>query len=206
MTAVAFPGAAVDCSVQKLFFDSMPDPVEILSVDQVIQPRLLKRFLARMAEEPASVEVTFHGTRPEFVKQILNDGLDPHLCVTGNYGFGAYVATHAGVAHQYAYPGEDGSRHMCVTLAAVGARLVKGKEREAPSTTAADRLINPTQYCFTHEDQLYVSHLITYRATDIQFCRTGGGFQDPFHTKLRAALRASEKDEKNENKRRVEIF
>jgi len=193
--------------VRELFFDSIPESaVEILSVDEVIQPHLLKRFLEHisndMANSRCSVEATFHGTRPEFVTQILNSGLDPQMCVTGNYGRGAYVATHAGVAHQYAYPEESGCRYMCVTLAAVGSQLVRGREQEALSTTAADRLVNPTQYCFVCEDELYVSHLITYRTNDIPFCRIGGGFQDPFHVKLRAALRASERNERHEPAKR----
>lgn len=180
-------------TVRTLFLDSIPEgAVEIGTVDQVLQPKLLKRFLQRVADERASIEVTFHGTRAEYVKQILNEGLNPNMCVTGAYGRGAYVATHAGVAHQYADPDESGWRHMCVILALVGNHVVKGREGEIHSSLAVDRLVNPTQYCFLDEERLYVSHLITYRATTRDFQRTGGGWEDPFHIKLNAALRVSD--------------
>lgn len=185
---------AQECeAVRQLFLDSIPEwAIEIQSVHQVLQPQLLKRFLERVASDGASIEVTFHGTRAEHVSQILHEGLNPNVSVTAAYGRGTYVATHAGIAHQYADPDENGRRHMCVALAAVGSKLVKGKEREQQSAVAVDRLVNPTQYCFIEEDRLYVSHLITYRAAAIEFQRTGGGFEDPFHAKLNAALRSAD--------------
>lgn len=177
--------------VRRLFLDSIPSTaVDIDRIDQVIRPQLLKRFLEKVAEERASVEVTFHGTRAEHVEQILREGLNPSICVTGAYGRGAYVATHAGVAHQYADPDENGWRHMCAILVVVGSRVMKGNKGEAPSVTAVDRLVNPTQYCFLDEDRLYVSHLIRYRVRYVNTCRTGGGFQDLFQRKLCAAIRA----------------
>eukprot|EP00930_Biecheleria_cincta_P018242 TRINITY_DN14276_c0_g2_i1.p1 TRINITY_DN14276_c0_g2~~TRINITY_DN14276_c0_g2_i1.p1 ORF type:complete len:913 (-),score=119.37 TRINITY_DN14276_c0_g2_i1:239-2977(-) len=187
-------GRAQECeAVQQLFLDSIPEwAIEIESVHQVLQPQLLKRFLERVAADGESIEVTFHGTRSEHIGQILQEGLNPNVCATAAYGRGAYVATHAGIAHQYADPDENGRRHMCVALAAVGSKLVKGKEREQQFAVAADRVVNPTQYCFIEEDRLYVSHLITYRAAAIEFQRTGGGFEDPFHAKLNAALRSAD--------------
>lgn len=205
--AEAEKGRAQECeAVRLLFLDSIPEwAIEIESVHQVLQPQLLKRFLERAAADGESIEVTFHGTRAEHVGQILHEGLNPNVCVTAAYGRGTYVATHAGIAHQYADPDENGWRHMCVVLAAVGSKLVKGKEREQQSAVAVDRLVNPTQYCFIEEDRLYVSHLITYRAAAIEFQRTGGGFEDPFHTKLNAAIRSADARRRHGRSRQFEI-
>lgn len=105
--------------------------------------------------------MTFHGTRAEHVGQIISEGLHPDACVTGAYGRGAYVGTHAGLAHQYADPDEEGYRHMAAILVIVGSHVVKGEQGEQPATTAVDSMVNPTQYCFVDEDRLYVSHMIT---------------------------------------------
>lgn len=177
--------------IEQLFLDSIPaNTVEIESIVQVLHPPMLKRFLAKVAEEQASVEVTFHGTRAEYVEQILREGLNPSMCVTGAYGRGAYVATHAGVAHQYADPDPSGRRHMCAMLVVVGNAVVKGREGESARVTAMDSLVNPTQYCLLEEERLYVSHLICYRVKGGEPQRTGGGFQDPFQAKLSSAVRA----------------
>lgn len=176
-------------TIENIFFDSIPRKhVEIKSIEQVLRIDLLKRFLRKVSEESASIEATFHGTREEYVKDILDVGLNPNLCATGAYGRGAYVGTHAGVAHQYADPNEEGWRHMCVILVVVGRAVVKGKEGEQCPSTALDSLVNPTQYCFVEEDRLYCSHLITYRVVKTNNRRTGGGWEDPFQRKLTCAV------------------
>ena len=113
--AEAEEGQAQECeAVRLLFLDSIPEwAIEIESVHQVLQPQLLKRFLERAAPDGESIEVTFHGTRAEHVGQILHEGLNPNVCVTAAYGRGTYVATHAGIAHQYADPDENGC-DICV--------------------------------------------------------------------------------------------
>lgn len=176
--------------VRKLFLDSLPaSGIEIESIEQVFQPGLLARFLRRVAEDRTSVEATFHGTRAEHIGQIMREGLNPNMCVTGAYGRGAYVGTHAGVAHQYADPDESGQRHIAVILAVVGPNAVKGSQGEQALTTAMDRLVNPTQYCFVDEDRLYVSHLVRYRTTNSERHRVGGGWEDPFQVCLDGAVR-----------------
>jgi hypothetical protein len=175
--------------VEKIFLDSIPrKQVEIRSIEQVLRPELLQPFLKKVIEEAASVEICWHGTQDKYVDAILDKGLNPSLCSTGAYGVGAYVGTHAGVAHQYADPSVEGHRHMFCTLVVVGNSLVKGVEGMQCNTTATDRLINPTQYCFVHQERLYCSHLVTYKCVNTLKRRTGGGYQDPFQRKLETAL------------------
>lgn len=176
-------------TVRRLFFDSVPEAcVEIGRMQQVLQPRLLRQFLRRVAKSHASVEATFHGTKGELVKGIMERGLTPSLCTTGAYGRGAYVGTHAGIAHQYADPDGRGWRHMCVVLVSVGRDVCKGQEGVQVGVTSMDRLRNPTQYCFVDETRLYVSHVITYRVTNSLGRRVGGGCEDPFQRQLNLAL------------------
>lgn len=181
--------------IEKMFFDSIPRKhVEIKSIEQVLRVELLKRFLQKVADEVASIEGCWHGTQEKYVDKVLDIGLNPSLCATGAYGRGAYVGTHAGVAHQYADPNEEGWRHMCVILVVVGSSVVKGKEGEQSVATACDRLVNPTQYCFVEEDRLYCSHLITYRVLQMNNRRTGGGWEDPFQRKLASAVSKAARD------------
>jgi len=193
------PDADTEVVVKNMFWDSMPaEAVTIDSIQQVYQPSLLKRFLERVAEDCASVEVTFHGTRAEHVEQIVQEGLHPDMCTTGAYGAGAYVGTHSGVAHQYADADSDGRRHMCVILCVCGSRVEKGKLGQHPTATAVDRLVNPTQYCLIDAGRLYVSHVITYKTSDVGRHRVGGGWEDPFQAALskavqKAALRRRKK-------------
>eukprot|EP00928_Gymnodinium_smaydae_P003396 TRINITY_DN11219_c2_g1_i2.p1 TRINITY_DN11219_c2_g1~~TRINITY_DN11219_c2_g1_i2.p1 ORF type:complete len:331 (-),score=15.07 TRINITY_DN11219_c2_g1_i2:274-1266(-) len=179
--------------VEHLFIESMPkDMVEIVSVEYVVNAKLLMRFLRRVSYERASIEATWHGTRPTNVNAILSEGLLASVCNTGAYGRGSYVGTHAGVAHQYADPNDEGLRFMCLVLAVVGSKATKGTKGRKPSTTALDRMVNPTQYCFVEEDRLLVTHLITYRiSSQLRTRRRGGGFEDPFQKSLeRAVIRA----------------
>mmetsp|Transcript_149373 Transcript_149373/g.271929 ORF Transcript_149373/g.271929 Transcript_149373/m.271929 type:complete len:961 (+) Transcript_149373:97-2979(+) len=176
--------------VKRLFFDSMPERlVRIESIEQVISPKLLKRFLKVVAEEIGAVEATFHGTKPDLAEKIVSTGLSTGICQTGAYGLGAYVGTHAGVAHQYADADEAGRRYMCLVLVVAGKKVVKGQQGEQPKATALDNLSNPTQYCFVDEERLLVSHLITYHAKMGTRKRIGGGWHDPFQTKLSGAVR-----------------
>jgi len=180
--------------VRRLFFDSMPaDCVTIESIRQVFQPTLLKRFLKRVAEASASVEATFHGTRAEYVDSILEQGLTPSMCMTGAYGRGSYVATHSGIAHQYADADSKGRRYMCVVLVTVGSQVVKGHTGEQATVTALDSLLNPTQYCFVDECRLYITHVIVYRVSPYYGYRVGGGWEDPFQRAMSLAItRASQ--------------
>lgn len=186
-------------TVLKLFYDSMPENcIEIGCIQQVVQVRLLKRFLNKVAEARASIEATFHGTKKDCVESIMQHGLEPSLCHTGAYGRGAYVGTHAGVAHQYADPDARGWRHMFVFLVVVGDKVMKGREGEQASVTAMDRLLNPTQYCFVDASRLYVSHLIRYRVTEGVGGRVGGGWDDPFLRALNLAVfRASQLEQRS---------
>merc|ERR1719253_2360356 len=114
--------------VRAQFFDSMPEQhISIESIDQVINPRLLRRFLKQVQTAGGSVEATFHGTPVKYSAAILKEGLLKDLTTTAAYGYGAYVGAHAGVAHQYADPNKDGLRAMCVVLVNIGS-LVKGKQ------------------------------------------------------------------------------
>eukprot|EP00928_Gymnodinium_smaydae_P008365 TRINITY_DN13046_c0_g1_i1.p1 TRINITY_DN13046_c0_g1~~TRINITY_DN13046_c0_g1_i1.p1 ORF type:complete len:834 (-),score=42.74 TRINITY_DN13046_c0_g1_i1:117-2303(-) len=182
--------------IKRLFFDSIPRKyATISSVKLVVAPRLLKKINARVSEAKCSVEATFHGTRLEYVDAILEQGLNPSMCSTGAYGTGAYVGTHAGVAHQYADPDASRDRHMCVVLVVVGKSVKKGLEGEQAKTTAVDKMLNPTQYCFVDESRLYVSHVITYRVSDVDKIRTGGGWEDPFQKALSSAvMRAAQRE------------
>lgn len=185
-------------TVLKLFYDSMPEQcIQIGSIQQVVQVKLLKRFLGKVAEARASIEATFHGTKKNCVENIMQHGLEPSLCQTGAYGRGAYVGTHAGVAHQYADPDAQGWRHMFVFLVVVGDKVMKGREGEQAVVTAMDRLLNPTQYCFVDASRLYVSHLIRYRVTEGVGGRVGGGWDDPFLRQLNLAVfRASQLEQR----------
>lgn len=192
--------------VRRLFFDSVPQRcVKIGSVHQVMQPQLLSRFLLGLAESRASVQATFHGTHERNVSGILQNGIMPGMCAKGVYGHGAYVAIHAGTAHQYADPGPDGWRHMCVVLIAVGGRHApRGGPTTcpvfvtppgAPSSTrcstkiTVDSMANPTQYCVINEARMYVSHLLKYRVVGGAWGpRVGGMLQDPFQRELMAAV------------------
>jgi len=180
--------------IERLFYDSMPKQYVIVdTVDVAINPPLLKRFLSRVAQERTSIEATFHGTRPEYAAEILREGLLVKECNTACYGLGAYVGTHAGVAHQYADPDSLGNRFMYVVLVALGPRVVKGKQGVQAEVTAADRLINPTQYCFVEEDRLAVTHAIVYQNVNDVRRRIGGGWEDPFQRKLLAAIQRAGK-------------
>lgn len=175
--------------VRRLFLDSIPEAcIEIESIRQLVQAHLLKRFLKVVAEERASVEATFHGTRLESLRGVWEKGLLPDTCQIGAFGRGSYVATHAGIAHQYAFADRRGYKYMCVVLTVPGSKAIKGRIGEEPPVTAMDRLSNPTQYCLVDEARLYVSHLITYRVTNSFGGRVGGGWEDPFQKALSTAV------------------
>lgn len=182
--------------VERLFLDSLPRRlIKIESIQYVLNLKILKRFLHRASQEKASVEATFHGTRHECVDEIVSGGLLSGVCHTGAYGLGAYVGTHAGVAHQYADP-EDGTGHrfMCIVLVIPGRNVVKGQMGvRHNAVTAADRVVNPTQYCFVDEDRMLVSHLITYSVTGAARRRIGGGWDDPFQRALNSATARAQK-------------
>merc|ERR1712129_272318 len=91
----------------------------------------------------------------------------------------------------YATPDDSGLHHMCMVLAAVGSNVVKGEAGKRPASTAADSLINPTQYCLIDGERLLASHVIIYRVTGDACKRVGGGWNDPFERKLGAAIRRS---------------
>lgn len=180
--------------VSRLFFDSMPESVvKIESVQQLIHPDLLRRFLRTVASECNCVEATFHGARADCIDSIVNSGMNPDACQMGAYGYGGYVGTHAGVAHQYTTPDKSGLHHMCLMLVVVGSDVVIGKRglRSPRSVTAMDSKNNPTQYCFVDEERLLASHVIQYRITTDERKRTGGGWDDPFERTLNAAIRRS---------------
>eukprot|EP00927_Polykrikos_kofoidii_P037140 TRINITY_DN31318_c0_g1_i1.p1 TRINITY_DN31318_c0_g1~~TRINITY_DN31318_c0_g1_i1.p1 ORF type:complete len:971 (-),score=98.09 TRINITY_DN31318_c0_g1_i1:152-3064(-) len=177
--------------VSSLFFDSMPkSSITIERIEQIVKPQFLRRFLKKVAEERACVEATFHGTKAESAQQIASEGLRADACQVGAYGLGAYVGTHAGIAHQYASPDVEGRRRMCVVLAVIGSRVVKGHQGRRARVTALDRLLNPTQYCFVDEHRLLASHMVTYQ---VNACseprRIGGGWRDPFEATLSRAVR-----------------
>lgn len=182
-------------AVEKAFFDSMPRRlVEIEAVEAVVNVKLLQEFLCRVVEEESSVEATFHGTRPEYVESIMQEGLLTDCCSTSNYGLGAYVGTHAGIAHLYTDPDVTGRRFMGVVLVVVGRTVVKGKRGRRHQTTSMDNLVNPTQYCFVDKARLLLSHMITYRLReDEKPKRTGGGWDDPFARAMAAAVRRAGK-------------
>lgn len=180
--------------VSRLFFDSMPEAfVKIESIQQLIHPDILRRFLRTVAAENNCVEATFHGARAECIDGIIKEGMNTEACQMGAYGYGAYVGTHAGIAHQYATPDKTGLRHMCLMLVVVGSNVVLGKagQRSPRSVTAMDSMRNPTQYCFVDDERLLASHVITYRVTADERKRTGGGWDDPFERNLNAAIRRS---------------
>lgn len=188
--------------IQQLFFDSMPEKfVQIEEVQQLIFPELLRKFLKKVSAGRNSVEATFHGTRADYVDLIMSQGLKPEVCQVGAYGRGAYVGTHAGIAHQYAGPDKSGRRYMCVVLVVVGSDAVKGKQGQRPRSTAMDSLVNPTQYCFVEEDRCLASHVITYRVNGGSRKRIGGGWDDPFERKLSAAIRRSGQNVQRSGKR-----
>lgn len=184
--------------IERLFFDSMPRKyVKIQDIELVVHPTLRTRFLERVIQEGGSVEACFHGTREEYLPQILEQGLLSDQCSTGAYGLGAYMGTHAGVAHQYADPDDKGLRHMCVVLVFVGKKVVVGKEGEVPEATSVDRIVNPTQYCFVDDDRMYVCHVITYRVVGAEPRRIGGGWHDPMQDALsQAQVKAGQRRKK----------
>lgn len=189
-------------NVSRLFLDSMPEAlVKIESIQQLMHPDLLRRFLQKVASGHNSVEATFHGASAEHIDHIMQEGLNPACGIIGAYGQGAYVGTHAGVAHQYATPDSTGLHHMCLILVVVGSTVVKGKPGETPAATAMDSKINPTQYCFIEEDRLLASHVITYRVNGASQKRIGGGWDDPFARKLSAAVLRSGRLVKKSGKR-----
>jgi len=181
--------------VSRLFMDSMPEAlVKIEDIKQLIHPDLLRRFLLTVSSGANCVEATFHGARAEYIDTIMNEGLNPDLAQIGAYGKGSYVGTHAGIAHQYAAPDDNGLRHMCLVLVVVGSKPIKGKATlagEKPMATAMDSMVNPTQYCFVEEDRLVATHVISYRTIGDGRKRIGGGWDDPFERKLSAAVRRS---------------
>jgi len=182
--------------VRSQFFDSMPEAyITIESIDQVINPRLLRRFLKQVQTKGGSVEATFHGTPVKYSAAILREGLLKDLTTTAAYGHGAYVGAHAGVAHQYADPNKEQLRAMCVVLVNIGS-LVKGKQGVESDVTATDRVVNPTQYCFVDESRMMVSHILTYKVTGGQRRRIGGGWHDPFERKLNEAIQKAARDER----------
>jgi hypothetical protein len=186
--------------IRRLFFDSMPKKyVDIENISSVICPRLQRRFLERVAQKATTVEACFHGTKAEFTEDIMRHGLLCSENVVGAYGYGAYVGTHAGVAHQYAVPHpQTGLRHMCVVLVTVGGKVFKGETGilSPRKTTTVDNTRNPTQYCFVEDDRLLVSHLITYRVAESARRRIGGEFEDPLGRALECAVRRAGKEQR----------
>ena len=91
-----------EAMIEKIFFDSMPAAhVEMVSIQPVGNVWLLKKFLKRVAQEGSSVELTFHSTSEDIVPLVLKNGLRTTHCEHGLFGAGAYVGSHAGLAHKY---------------------------------------------------------------------------------------------------------
>eukprot|EP00929_Paragymnodinium_shiwhaense_P102103 TRINITY_DN65296_c0_g1_i1.p1 TRINITY_DN65296_c0_g1~~TRINITY_DN65296_c0_g1_i1.p1 ORF type:complete len:443 (-),score=63.93 TRINITY_DN65296_c0_g1_i1:124-1452(-) len=177
--------------IRRAFLDSVPkDRVEIGDVRLLVHQELFSRFVDHISHQPVKVEATWHGTRSEYLENIVTGGLDPALCSTSAYGTGAYVGTHAGVAHQYADPDSAGWRHMFLMLAGITAGVVKGVagSRSPSPAIAADSLANPTQYCFTDGRSLYAAALVRYRVTRSTLHAVGGGWDDPWQRALSLAI------------------
>lgn len=177
--------------LKQLFYDSMPrSAVVIDNVLQVAAPKLTERFLAKIAEEHSSVEVTFHGTAERFVRSIVESGLSVDSTSTRGklYGVGAYVGTHAGLAHKYTgLGGKKQPRHMFCVLVDTG-RVAQGERERRHDRTTVDQLWNPTQYCLVDQDRLLVTHLITYRQVGADYL-----LESALHN---AVSRAAEREER----------
>jgi len=176
--------------VQQVFRDSMPSDVTIHSVEQVADPAQLSAFLKKVAEDRSSVEIMFHGTRYNNVASIKANGLSTTHCSRGLYGLGAYIASHAGLAHKYTSASRGGKRHMFSVLCDSGRIAVGGKDKKHVKTTV-DRIVNPEQFCFVDPHRIFISHLIEYSIT-------GPGAN--LESALRAAIKRAALDEQKDGK------
>lgn len=186
-----------DDIITRLFFDSLPKGyIQIDSIERVIQRTLLKRFFSKLTERRSSIEMAFHGTDDFYVEDIIAKGLRTDTCLTGNYGDGAYVGVHAGLAHQYANADKNGQRYMFCILVNVGEKLEKGMKGRRHEVTTADREWNPTQYCFVDDERLLVTHLIKYRVLDKPWPRAGMSLCDPYQRSLIQACSRADRQAK----------
>merc|ERR1711904_230664 len=104
------------------------------------------------------------------------------------YGDGAYVGTHAGIAHKYAAPDRQKLQRMFCVLVDVGTHAVEGSKAKRFEESAMDSLSNPTQYILVHEDRMLVSHIVTYRMTSSRAVNA-----DDMKTTLKAAVDRADK-------------
>ena len=180
--------------IERIFFDSMPAAhVEMVSIQPVGNVRLLKKFLKRVAQEGSSVELTFHSTYENVVPLVLQNGLRTTHCQVGLFGSGAYVGSHAGLAHKYSRPNKHGWRRMFAVLVNPGKEVIQGnRDLKKSEVTSTDQIWSPQQYCFFDADRIFVSHLITYQVLGVD--ERGGDFSRAL---MNAIERAGERELKS---------
>lgn len=130
--------------IEKIFFETMPaERVKIVEMKRVLQPSLLRRFVAEEQESIAKQKTerkTFkqfmlmHGTRWDYAPLILENGLDPGC---GHLTKGTWLGGIAEKAHSYAAKGpgpeanQDGDRLFALFIVAAVPDLMDGDDERS---------------------------------------------------------------------------
>ena len=68
----------------------------------------------------ANERLLFHGTKPDVVERIVNQGIDFRLVERALYGDGAYFASESKISDYYTSPDSDGHRWVVMIQMVTG--------------------------------------------------------------------------------------
>mmetsp|Transcript_2179 Transcript_2179/g.7109 ORF Transcript_2179/g.7109 Transcript_2179/m.7109 type:complete len:466 (+) Transcript_2179:1221-2618(+) len=125
-------------------FDSMMRMVENKFVDErTLRTQLTAIFQEHAWEPPLETLINelvlCHGTSPQFLDDILTNGLNPKYTRVAAYGHGVYFADDPIKANQYAHPTDEGLRQPPSELAALHEKLY----RRRPGSTHEHTVEHP---------------------------------------------------------------
>ncbi|XP_062616538.1 protein mono-ADP-ribosyltransferase PARP15-like [Saccostrea cucullata] len=155
--------------------------VSISEIRRVQNPYLYQQYAAKRKE----IEVKngknpqkwlWHGTYPETVDKIINNGFNRGYCGRNGtiYGAGVYFAVRASYSSGYCRLDSNGLKHMFCVQVATGNYCMGNSSMNVlphkPGTgshvtydSACDNLSNPEMYVIFHDTQAYPAYHIIFR-------------------------------------------
>ncbi|XP_062604640.1 protein mono-ADP-ribosyltransferase PARP14-like [Saccostrea cucullata] len=167
--------------VMSKFMVSSKRTVSISEIRRVQNPYLYQQYVTKRKE----IEVKngkdpqkwlWHGTYPDTLDKIINNGFNRGYCGRNGtrYGAGVYFAVHASYSVGYCRPDSNGLKHMFSVQVATG-DVCEGKSSmnvlppkpgagsHVTYDSASDNPFNPEMYVIFHDSQAYPTYHIIFR-------------------------------------------
>ncbi|XP_061180451.1 protein mono-ADP-ribosyltransferase PARP15-like [Saccostrea echinata] len=167
--------------VMSRFKASSKSSVKVSEIRRVQNPFLYQQYVVKRKE----IEVKngkdpqqwlWHGTYPDTVDKVINNGFNRGYCGRNGtrYGAGVYFAVNASYSAGYSRLDSDGLKHMFSVQVATGAHCVgnssmnvlppkHGAGSHVTYDSASDNLCNPEMYVIFHDSQAYPAYHIIFR-------------------------------------------